>query len=146
MPGDLAFPVPCAAPLHSVEEGLVQKDSPFVGSKRFGMCLMESRGEDPGVARMASIGTVLEVVDFAHVQVCCGAVGCVCVCWGGGGGAGHGVHGAGRAAQVGRSRVLAASAAWVLLGGWHWGPMAGGVVRARQNREWRCGWVGPCSW
>lgn len=51
-----------------VEEGLVQKDSPFVGSKRFGMCLMESRSEDPGVARMASIGTVLEVVDFAHVQ------------------------------------------------------------------------------
>lgn len=51
-----------------IEDGLVQKESPFVGSKRFGMCYVEGRSDDSGVSRMASIGTTLEIVDFAHVQ------------------------------------------------------------------------------
>ncbi|GFR48354.1 hypothetical protein Agub_g10243 [Astrephomene gubernaculifera] len=50
-----------------IEEGLVQRESPFCGSRRFGMCYVEGRGEG-GAARMASIGTCLEVVEFAHVQ------------------------------------------------------------------------------
>lgn len=40
-----------------------------MGSKRFGMCFVEGRSDDSGVSRMASIGTTLEIVDFAHVQV-----------------------------------------------------------------------------
>ncbi|KXZ50336.1 hypothetical protein GPECTOR_17g977 [Gonium pectorale] len=50
-----------------VEEGLVQTDSPFCGTRRFGMCYVDGRSEG-GVQRMASIGTALEVEDFAHVQ------------------------------------------------------------------------------
>jgi len=45
-----------------VEEGLVQKDSPFCGTKKFGMCFVDNEG------RLASIGTTLEIVDFAHVK------------------------------------------------------------------------------
>ncbi|PNW87554.1 hypothetical protein CHLRE_02g141550v5 [Chlamydomonas reinhardtii] len=51
-----------------VEEGLVQADSPFCGSRKFGMCYVDGRADPSGASRMASIGTVLEVVDFAHVQ------------------------------------------------------------------------------
>ena len=42
-----------------VEEGLVQADSPFAGSKRFGMCYLDERG------RLAAVGTTLEIQDFA---------------------------------------------------------------------------------
>ncbi|KAG2483031.1 hypothetical protein HYH03_018061 [Edaphochlamys debaryana] len=51
-----------------VEDGLVQADSPFCGSRRFGMCYVESRSDSSGASRMASVGTTLEIVDFAHVQ------------------------------------------------------------------------------
>jgi ATP-dependent Lon protease len=47
-----------------VEEGLVQKDSPFCGTKRFGMCFLDGEG------RLASIGTVLDVKEFVHMKVC----------------------------------------------------------------------------
>jgi ATP-dependent Lon protease len=39
----------------NVDEGLVQKDSPFVGTRKFGMCFVTRDG------RMASIGTTLEI-------------------------------------------------------------------------------------
>lgn len=42
----------------NVEEGLVQEDSPFAGSKRFGMCYLDERG------RLAAVGTTLEIQDF----------------------------------------------------------------------------------
>ncbi|KAF5826116.1 PUA-like domain-containing protein [Dunaliella salina] len=45
-----------------VEEGLVQKDSAICGTKKFGMCFMDREG------RLASIGTLLEIQDFAHMQ------------------------------------------------------------------------------
>ncbi|GIL62171.1 hypothetical protein Vafri_16436 [Volvox africanus] len=51
-----------------VEDGLVQSDSPFCGSRRFGMCYVDGRADPSGASRMASVGTTLEVVDFAHVQ------------------------------------------------------------------------------
>ncbi|KAG2427714.1 hypothetical protein HYH02_014545 [Chlamydomonas schloesseri] len=51
-----------------VEEGLVQADSPFCGTRKFGMCYVDGRSDPSGASRMASIGTMLEVVDFAHVQ------------------------------------------------------------------------------
>ncbi len=54
---------------YRVEEGLVQGDSPFCGTKRFGMCYVDSRADGGGGSRMASVGTTLEIVDFAHVQV-----------------------------------------------------------------------------
>ncbi len=46
-----------------VEEGLVQKESPFCGTKTFGMCFVDNEG------RVASVGTVLEIQEFAHIQV-----------------------------------------------------------------------------
>ncbi|KAI8463336.1 MAG: PUA-like domain-containing protein [Monoraphidium minutum] len=39
-----------------VEEGLVQKDSPFAGTRRFGMCYSDGTS-----GRMASVGTTLEI-------------------------------------------------------------------------------------
>ncbi|GLI60943.1 hypothetical protein VaNZ11_003181 [Volvox africanus] len=51
-----------------VEDGLVQSDSPFCGSRRFGMCYVDGRADPSGASRMASVGTTLEIVDFAHVQ------------------------------------------------------------------------------
>jgi len=45
------------------EEGLVQKDSAICGTKKFGMCFMDKDG------RLASTGTLLEIKDFAHMQV-----------------------------------------------------------------------------
>ncbi|KAG2423218.1 hypothetical protein HXX76_015475 [Chlamydomonas incerta] len=51
-----------------VEDGLVQADSPFCGTRKFGMCYVDGRADPSGASRMASIGTVLDVVDFAHVQ------------------------------------------------------------------------------
>ncbi|GLC41480.1 hypothetical protein PLESTB_001007100 [Pleodorina starrii] len=51
-----------------VEQDLVQTESPFCGSRRFGMCYVDGRPDPSGASRMASVGTVLEVVDFAHVQ------------------------------------------------------------------------------
>lgn len=42
-----------------IEEGLVQKESPFCGTKRFGMCFLDS-------GRMASVGTTLEVQEYLH--------------------------------------------------------------------------------
>lgn len=39
----------------NVDEGLVQKESPFVGTRKFGMCFVTRDG------RMASIGTTLEI-------------------------------------------------------------------------------------
>jgi hypothetical protein len=53
---------------HRVEEGLVQQDSPFCGTKRFGMCYVDKEG------RVASIGTILEIVEFAHIKVKSAAV------------------------------------------------------------------------
>ncbi|GFH32734.1 Lon N-terminal domain-containing protein, partial [Haematococcus lacustris] len=44
-----------------VDEGLVQKDSPFAGTKRFGMCFVDKEG------RLASVGTTLEIMEFMHV-------------------------------------------------------------------------------
>eukprot|EP00798_Chlamydomonas_sp_ICE-L_P024705 gene24705-10341_t len=44
-----------------VEEGLVNTDSPYVGTKRFGMCFIDG-------GRMNSIGTILEIVDFAQLE------------------------------------------------------------------------------
>ncbi|WIA15556.1 hypothetical protein OEZ86_004158 [Tetradesmus obliquus] len=41
-----------------VEEGLVQEDSPFAGSRRFGMCFADD------VGRISGIGTTLEIQDF----------------------------------------------------------------------------------
>lgn len=41
-----------------VEEALVVKDSEFVGCRKFGMCLVDSKG------RLAGIGTTLEVQQF----------------------------------------------------------------------------------
>jgi hypothetical protein len=41
----------------------VQKDSPFCGSKQFGMCYVDNEG------RLAAVGTVLQVQDYALVQV-----------------------------------------------------------------------------
>jgi len=40
----------------------VQKDSPWCGTKRFGMCYVDEGG------RLAAIGTTLEIVDHAHIQ------------------------------------------------------------------------------
>lgn len=44
----------------NVEDGLVQEDSPFAGSKRFGMCFLDEKG------RLAAIGTTLEIQDFVR--------------------------------------------------------------------------------
>eukprot|EP00878_Enallax_costatus_P005223 GHUV01005489.1.p1 GENE.GHUV01005489.1~~GHUV01005489.1.p1 ORF type:complete len:347 (+),score=73.03 GHUV01005489.1:210-1250(+) len=41
-----------------VDEGLVQQESPFAGSRRFGMCYVDERG------RLSAIGTTLEIQDF----------------------------------------------------------------------------------
>ena len=43
-----------------VEEGLVDEDSPFAGSREFGMCLTTQQG-------MATIGTTLRVEEFSHL-------------------------------------------------------------------------------
>lgn len=45
----------------SVEEGLVQKDSPFCGSKTFGMCFVNESGQ------LATVGTTLVVQE--HLQL-----------------------------------------------------------------------------
>lgn len=44
----------------NIEDGLVQEDSPFAGSKRFGMCYLDEKG------RLAAIGTTLEIQDYAR--------------------------------------------------------------------------------
>ena len=44
-----------------VEGGLVQRESPFCGSKRFGACYYEGRG------RLALVGTVVSITDFLHL-------------------------------------------------------------------------------
>jgi hypothetical protein len=41
----------------------VQKDSAICGTRKFGMCFMDKEG------RLASIGTLLEIQEFAHMQV-----------------------------------------------------------------------------
>lgn len=38
----------------NIEDGLVQEESPFAGSKRFGMCYVSERG-------MCAVGTTLEI-------------------------------------------------------------------------------------
>ena len=43
-----------------VEEGLVDEDSPFAGSREFGMCLTTQQG-------MATVGTTLRVEEFSHL-------------------------------------------------------------------------------
>ena len=48
---------------HRVEEGLVQKDSPWCGTKRFGMCYVDNEG------RMAAIGTTLEIMVRQEVHL-----------------------------------------------------------------------------
>lgn len=53
---------------HSVEEGLVQKDSPWCGTKRFGMCYVDNEG------RMAAIGTTLEIMVRQEVHLHMGDV------------------------------------------------------------------------
>lgn len=47
-----------------VEEGLVVKDSPFVGSKKFGMCFVDNEG------RLASIGGCVICARVGNVPVC----------------------------------------------------------------------------
>lgn len=47
--------------MEGIEEGLVQKDSPWCGTKRFGMVYVDNEG------RMATIGTTLEIMDFQNV-------------------------------------------------------------------------------
>jgi Lon protease-like protein len=47
--------------MEGIEEGLVQTESPWCGSKRFGMCYVDNEG------RMASIGSTLEISEFANV-------------------------------------------------------------------------------
>lgn len=44
-----------------IEEGLVQKDADWCGTKRFGMCFVDNEG------RMATTGCTLEVEEFAPV-------------------------------------------------------------------------------
>jgi ATP-dependent Lon protease len=44
----------------NVEEGLVQEDSAYAGSKRFGMCYLDERN------RLAAVGTTLEIQDFVR--------------------------------------------------------------------------------
>jgi hypothetical protein len=58
-----ALPANSLACALRVEEGLVQQDSPFCGTKKFGMCYVDKEG------RVASIGTILEIVEFAHIKV-----------------------------------------------------------------------------
>lgn len=41
----------------------MQKESPICGTKKFGMCFMDREG------RLASVGTLLEIKDFAHMEV-----------------------------------------------------------------------------
>jgi ATP-dependent Lon protease len=43
-----------------IEEGLVQKESPFAGSRSFGMCYISNRGQ------LASIGTTLTIQEFVR--------------------------------------------------------------------------------
>ncbi|MEW5310419.1 MAG: hypothetical protein WDW38_002218 [Sanguina aurantia] len=45
-----------------VEEGLVAPDSPFSGTKKFGMCFIDDQ------SRLAAIGCLLEIVEFAHIE------------------------------------------------------------------------------
>ncbi len=63
--------VPCLAS-RRVDDGLVQMESPFKGTKRFGMVYSDKSGN------LASVGTVLEIKEHATVQVghrhCCTAV------------------------------------------------------------------------
>ena len=47
--------------MDGIEEGLVSKESPWCGTKRFGMCYVDQEG------RMASIGSTLEIMEFANV-------------------------------------------------------------------------------
>ncbi|KAF8057912.1 Lonrf1 [Scenedesmus sp. PABB004] len=42
----------------NVDEGLVQQESPFAGSRRFGMCYVDEKG------RMSTVGTTLEIQNF----------------------------------------------------------------------------------
>jgi len=49
------------AGMPDIEEGLVQEDSDWCGTKRFGMCYVDQEG------RMAAIGTTLEITDFDNV-------------------------------------------------------------------------------
>ena len=44
-----------------IDEGLVQDDSPFLGSKQFGITYVTGRGA------VAEIGTLMEIVDFAPI-------------------------------------------------------------------------------
>lgn len=44
-----------------IEEGLVQTDAPWCGTKRFGMVFQDNEG------RMATVGTTLEILEFADV-------------------------------------------------------------------------------
>lgn len=57
--------LPCPCPLccaprwlrtTSIDDGLVQSDAPWCGSRRFGMCYVNKEG------RMSTVGTVLEVM------------------------------------------------------------------------------------
>lgn len=52
-----------------VEEGLVQEDSPYAGSRRFGMCYLDEGG------RLCAIGTTLEIEHFVREP---GGRMCVC--------------------------------------------------------------------
>ena len=47
--------------MDGIEEGLVSKESPWCGTKRFGMCYVDQEG------RMASIDSTLEIMEFANV-------------------------------------------------------------------------------
>jgi Lon protease-like protein len=63
-----------------VEEGLVQEDSPFAGSKRFGMAYVDESG------RLSAVGTTLQVQDFirqsdGRMCVAGGDVVRVCGAW-----------------------------------------------------------------
>lgn len=44
-----------------VEEGLVQKDSPFAGTREFGMCWF-----DRDTSQMAMVGTKLHIEQYTH--------------------------------------------------------------------------------
>lgn len=47
---------PCWLCTSSIDDGLVQSDVPWCGSRRFGMCYVNKEG------RMSTVGTVLEVM------------------------------------------------------------------------------------
>jgi Lon protease-like protein len=49
------------SPFRSVEQGLVQDDSPFCGTRQFGMCFF-SRD------RLAGIGATLHIDEYVHME------------------------------------------------------------------------------